>query len=250
MTTTRTRARRAVGAALIVVSACAGVVFVGAAAAQAAPFFLDPDQATPDRLILETSPWVVRDSHGGRQLNLGEQLNLSPGDRGYWEIRASHDDPSGPATLSVELTSSGTLAQHPDGLRLVFQQCLTAWTGLVAGTPTCTAPGGAVTLAPAAASATTYLVDLAAGSAQHLLVSASLDGADSSLQGLDASVGVGLTATRTDAATPPSTMPPLAATGLDSAALLQMLGVGLAAVGVGLGMRMLRRPTPSKESAS
>lgn len=249
MTMIRTRAHRAAGAALIIASACAGVVFAGTAAAQAAPFFIDPDQSTPGRLTLETSPWVVRDSQGGRQLALGEQLMLSPGDRGYWEIRASHDDPSGPATLAVELTSSGALARHPDGLRLVFQQCLGEWTGLAAGIPTCTAPGGAIQLAPAAASATAYLVDLAGGSAQHLLVSATLDGADPSLQGLGATAGVGLTATRTDAAPLPST-PPLAGTGVDGIGLLRVLGVGLAAVGVGLGMRMLRRPAPSRESAS
>jgi len=247
MTTIRSRVRRIAGGALIVVSACAGLVLAGAAAAQASPFFLDPDQATPDRLTLETSPWIVQDAHGGRRLSLGEQLVLSPGDRGYWEIRASHDDPAGPATLSVDLTSTGPLAAHAEGLRIVFEQCLTEWTGLIDGTPLCAAPGGAVTVAPSAASASSYLVDLAAGSAQYMLVTASLDGSDASLQGLDSSVAVGLTATRTDAAAPPTADPPLATTGLDGAALLHMLGVGLAAVGVGWGVRMLRRPAAAAE---
>ncbi|KJL48843.1 hypothetical protein RS84_00471 [Microbacterium hydrocarbonoxydans] len=245
----RTHMRRLTGAALIVVSACTGAVSIGAAAAQAAPFFADPQQSTAGRLTLETSPWVSSDAHGVQQLALDQPLALSPGDNGFWEIRAAHDDPSGPATLSVEITSSGSLAQHPDGLRLTFRQCLAEWSGLAAGAPSCSAPGGAVTLAPTVASATTYLVDLAAGSAQYMLVTARLDGDDATLQGLGSTVGVGLTAVRTDAAPVPGPGSALATTGADGTAMLQLLIAALAAAGVGAGLRMLRRPAEASKEA-
>lgn len=249
--TRRDRFRRIVGGTLIVVCAGAGAVLAGTAAAQAAPFFTASGQS-PGHLTLEASPWIVRDAQSAHALSPGESLVLSPGDRGYWEIRAAHDDPSGPATLSVVLTAEGELSRDPQGLRVVFQQCLTEWTGMPSGTPTCAAPGGATTLPPATASASTprtYLVDLAAGSAQHMLVTATLDGipADEEGEGLDATVGIGLTAARTDAAAPPAGGP-LAATGIDGVALLQMLGVALAAVGAGIGVRMLRRTEPTEDA--
>jgi hypothetical protein len=178
-------------------------------------------------------------------------MDMSPGSVEHWQIDSALVDPT--STLTLQFARSGALVTHPTGLRVQVDRCDQAWAN-VDTTPSC-ASGEANVFGPAAASAisesTVYdLAGLANAHDKYLLVTLSIPDspaaeADTSLMGLTATVGFGLTASGADPTEPGSPSDPsspgtpsvpggpssLAFTGVDLAGLL-LLALGALALGL------------------
>jgi hypothetical protein len=189
-------------------------------------------------------------------------LDMSPGSVEHWQIDTALVDPT--STLTLQFERGGDLVTNPRGLQVQVDRCDQAWTN-VTTTPTC-GSGEANVFGPAAASSisetTVYDLDgLTNVHDKYLMVTLSIPDspaaeADSSLMGLSATMGFGLTATGpdpvssgspstptsppTDPGTPTSSGSPssLAFTGVDVAGLLLL---ALGALGLGLVVTMTRK---------
>jgi hypothetical protein len=192
-------------------------------------------------------------------------LNMSPGSVEHWQIDSSLIDAT--STLTLQFAGSGGLVSHPNGLQVQIDRCDVAWTN-VSTTPAC-ASGGTNVFGPAAASlvSETTIYDLAGLTNTHdkyLMVTLSIPDsaaaeADTTLMGLTATVGVGLTATGADPTEPGSPSSPttpgspgspsnLAFTGVDIGGLILL---ALGAIGLGLvitGARKARFAIAGKAS--
>ncbi|GAA3654186.1 hypothetical protein [Microbacterium marinilacus] len=255
------RARRAIGAALLVISAAMAMSVWSAFSAEAAQYVPDRDQATPDRML---SLWT----QGAPE----EARSLSPGEPVSWLIRADHDDRTGPATIDVQLRKQGALVDHPRGLSVSIEQCMVPWAGWDTATPWCPAPGGALTVTPEhdlseAPSDPMRMGDMVSSIPHYFRVTAALEDspaarADASLHGLSAVVDIGVTATGGGGATsegpeegdgPPDAGSDgardpvgLTPTGGDLGDVARLLALAAAAIAAALGARLLRRrPEPA-----
>ncbi len=192
----------------------------------------------------------------------GGALHLSPGAVRYWTIDSSLTT-APVASLVVQLRNGGgRLITRADGLMVGVRSCSTAWTNL-RGAPVCEPGASSVWAQQPVASmvdvgSTTPEVDLNGltnTQGRYLLVSLSLPDsaaarADTTLQGLTATIGLGLTASADAIASPlppaPSVPVRLAFTGVD---LLAPLLTGAGALGLGLvvtGARRVRVPNRSE----
>lgn len=147
---------------------------------------------------------------GGRHLSLeadsypAQWNEMSPGDSvdwQFWTVLSGQPD----ATLSVQITSSGDLAENSDGLRMLLRQCPIPWTespaptepALCAGTP-----GSTVVDSPMASiSPTTVypLGEIRQGSGPYFLATLSIPAImtltqQQSMQGWEGNFALGLTA--------------------------------------------------------
>jgi hypothetical protein len=186
-----------------------------------------------------------------------EFMDMSPGSVEHWQIDAAVVDPT--ATLTLQFARAGDLITNPRGLHIEVDRCDQAWTD-VATTPVC-GSGEANVFGPAAASAisesTIYdLAGITQAQDKYLLVTLSIPDsaaaeADTSLMGITATAGFGLTATGSTSTSPGSPSSPtspgspsgggsLAFTGVD---ILGMLLLALGALILGLvitGARKIR----------
>ena len=185
--------------------------------------------------------------------NPADLHELSPGNPVQWQIKADLVDAYSPLTIQFE--RAGDLVGSPDGLWLQVRACNTEWSNFPTS-PTC--PSATTVLAPTPASSSSFGAAGAAGPStpsfgagqlwqgvgKFLLVTMSLPDtaearADSSLMGLTATVGVGLTVLGDQVAPPASSHPAgLASTGSDA---LGTVLVALGAVGLGVLFRLRRR---------
>jgi hypothetical protein len=189
-------------------------------------------------------------------------LDMSPGSVEHWQIDSALVDST--STLTLQFARSGDLVTHPRGLWIQVDRCDQAWTD-VSTTPVC-GSGQTNVFGPAAASSfpetTVYDLDgLTNAHDKYLLVTLSIPDtpaaeADSTLMGLTATIGLGLTATGPDPVqsgspstpTPTPTTPAvpsdpgspssLAFTGVDIAGLLLL---ALGALGLGLVITTTRK---------
>jgi hypothetical protein len=193
---------------------------------------------------------------------------MSPGSVEHWQIESKLIDPT--STLTLQFARSGALVTHVNGLQVQVDRCDQAWTN-VATTPLC-GTGGTNVFGPAPASsiAETTIYDLAGLTNTHdkyLLVTLSIPDsraaeADTTLMGITASVGLGLTATGPDpvsSGNPSDPTPPgspgspgspsnLAFTGVDIGALL-LLALGALILGLVItGARKVRNANVGKAS--
>jgi hypothetical protein len=200
----------------------------------------------------------------GAHLSLGSDplpvsfLDMSPGSVEHWQIDTALVDPS--STLTMQFARNGELITHPNGLQVQVDRCDQAWTN-VTTTPTC-ASGSTNVFGPAAASAVSEssVFDLGGLTNVHdkyLMVTLSIPDSpaaesDTTLMGLTATVGFGLTATGADPTSPGSPSDPtdpgspssptspggLAFTGVDIGGLLLL---ALGALGLGLLLTSARK---------
>jgi hypothetical protein len=192
-----------------------------------------------------------------------EYLDMSPGTVDHWQIDASLVDPT--ATFTLQFSRDGALVTNPRGLQIEVDRCDQVWTD-VATKPVC-GSGEANVFGPIAANAVneTTIYDLAGLTNVHdkyLLVTMSIPDsaaaeADTSLMGLTANIGFGLTATGDTPTSPGSPSSPtspsvpggpasLAFTGVDILGLA-LLAVGALALGVLVtGARRIRFATSGK----
>jgi hypothetical protein len=179
-------------------------------------------------------------------------LELSPGAPVQWQIKADLEDAYSPLTIQFE--REGNLVDRPDGLWIQVRACETEWTNFPSS-PQCAS--AETVLAPTAANspslghpgtADSSTPSYSAGALRHgvgkyLLVTLSLPDtpqarADSSLMGLTATVGIGLTVLG-DQEDPGTRSHPagLADTGADA---LGTVLIALGAVGLGVVFRSRR----------
>ncbi len=238
---------------LALVSALAVIAGATTWASAAAADFRDvPETGTAGRLVLASDPWPA------------QFTDLAPGRDSHWQIAARLED-ADRATLSLQFTRAGELAEHPRGLTLSLARCAVPWE--LTEEPTCASGESAIAISTPAdgsgMSPTFQLDQLAADAPTFLLVTMAVDrspeaAADDSLHNLEAHVGVGLTAVAFDdvvvpppSASPPATAPPgeeppqanppgpdgaLPVTGGSASRLLALGLVALGVVGVGLSL--------------
>jgi hypothetical protein len=195
-------------------------------------------------------------------------LDMSPGSVEHWQIDASLVDAS--STLTLQFNRDGALITNPRGLVVQVDRCDQVWTN-VTTTPVC-GGGEANVFGPVAASSIpeTTIYDLAGltnTQDKYLLVTLSIPDtaaarADTTLMGLTAQMGFGLTASGADPTQPadpsdplgppdpgtpgtpssPTSPSSLAFTGVDIGGLL-LLAFG--ALGVGLLLMASRKARSS-----
>lgn len=244
MRTRRAAALRHTGAVLCI-AAVSGGLLLASGSAQAAWVSLT-ENGLAGHLTLHSDPAPA-------DLRL-----LSPGAPVQWQIRADLADPYSPLTIQFE--RDGDLVGRPDGLWIQVRACDTEWANFPTS-PVC--PSAATVVAPLPAMSSSlgatgpvtpttpsFLVgDLWHSVGKYILITLSLPDtaqarADSSLMGLTATIGVGLTASGGNAPPVPSNPAGLASTGSD---ILGTVLVALGALGFGLllrsrrGMRITRR---------
>ncbi|GGH36644.1 hypothetical protein [Microbacterium album] len=253
MTAAHRRMRRGAGAALVAAGAVLAVGAGSSLVAHADAFTPAPVQSTPDRLLTLSSRHAPAPH---------DVASLSPGDPGYWIVRAEHDDKGGSASVALQVAKRGPLAAHPRGLTMSVEQCLAPWHGVDEGSPRCDAPGGSLTVTPAHdladdPSPAVHMLELDSADPHYFLVTLSVEDsaearADETLQALGAIVDLGVTAARAggpydegarDAPRPgpADAAPGLAATGADPAAIVRLAALALSALAIGAGLRLLRR---------
>lgn len=111
----------------VLTAAAAALLMIGAAApATAAPRDVI-DGGAPGLLWLEVDAAI-------------SQVDLDPGESAY-RLVTLHLDTEPSAALSVQLTSTGSLASDPDGLQVGIDECTTPWGAPLApgGPPSCAA---------------------------------------------------------------------------------------------------------------
>jgi len=185
-------------------------------------------------------------------------LDVAPGEPAHWIIQAEIADAEW-ATLAVEIRSGGELADLDRGVLLQVDRCDDAWVAAATApartAPTC-ASGSVPVLAPTAlrefrgSTERMDLPDITAAAGEHLLLTASVDPADSGderIMGRSGTVAVGLHAQSGDPAEAPVSVsvvgPPAGGTGGFAGILprtgnaLDVLSLALVAVGaLGLGL--------------
>jgi hypothetical protein len=236
------RVRSARRVALLVLSSLMVAAGLSAFSTSAFAAFVPVPTAQGPHLSLESDPQPA------------EFTDMSPGSVEHWQISAALVDPT--STLTVEFSRAGSLITNPLGLWVEVDRCDQAWTDVTA-TPVC-GSGGVNVFGPVAANSVpdTSVYDLAGLTNAHdkyLLVTLSIPDspaaeADTSLMGLTATMGFGLTATGADQTSPGNPSSPtgptspgspgdgsLAFTGVDIAGLLLLalgaLGLGLVILG-------------------
>lgn len=204
-------------------------------------------------------------------------FDLSPGSPAQIQIAVDLAGPTSPLTL--QFTRDGALVTHPDGLIVQLQRCPQEW-GNFPAAPTC-ASGAVNVLGPIAASDVTLgpLMPLGIPAApgapvfpggtvsstqsSYVLATLSLPDtpearSDESLMGLEATIGLGFSASGDgpiptnppgsppisppgSTAVPSATRPGLVNTGLD---ILAVAMIAAGALGLGLVLRTARRRSP------
>lgn len=193
------------------------------------------DDGAPGLLVLETAPAPF-------------EAEFEPGDRGSLTVSASLDAP-GPASLTVAVSGSGPLAEHPEGLRLELRECTDPWTMPGAGDAVC--PGTESVVVPEAALGllpgdTRDLGTLRPGTPRHLLATVSLpDSVPGSLMGERGEFVLRFEAAgdvEVSGSTPPGAHP------ITGVAVAVPLGVAVAlgVVGAGLARRGSRARRPAR----
>ncbi len=192
-------------------------------------------------------------------------MAMSPGSVEHWQIESKLVDPT--STLTLQFARSGALVTHVNGLQVQVDRCDQAWT-TVTTSPAC-GTGGTNVFGPAAANsiAETTIYDLAGltnTQNKYLLVTLSIPDspaaeADTTLMGITATVGIGLTVTGPDpvsSGNPSDPTPPgtpgspgnLAFTGVDIGGLL-LLALGALILGLVItGARKVRNANAGKAS--
>ncbi|WP_217491924.1 hypothetical protein, partial [Clavibacter tessellarius] len=229
-------------AAAAVLALVGGLSLIGARATAA---ILDtPDTGMPGRLSV-SSEWTAA------------FLDVAPGEHGHWIIDAGIADAES-ATLAVEIRSGGELADLDRGVLLQVDRCDDEWvppaTAAPRTAPTCVS-GTAAVLAPTplrefrGSTDRMDLPDITAAAGEHLMLTASVDPADSGderIMGRSGTVAVGLHAESADPAAVPvpvdAAAPPVGGTTGFAGILprtgnaLDVLSLALVAVGaLGLG---------------
>lgn len=218
-------------AAVMLVSA------VSISATRAAAWFMVDETGTPGHL------WLMTDRV--------DPMMLSPGVPVHWQVRASLVDPAG--TLELQIRREGQLVELTDALQFTLQQCAVEWSIPSDGPPHC-AHGrtdllGPIALADPAFGAFAGPADttphdapswnlglITHNSHEYFLATLWIDDtpenrADSTLMGLEATIGLGFLAEAADAPAPPGGAPPaLPSTGADALALVLLVGGVIALV--------------------
>lgn len=246
------------GAAAAGAVLCAVLALGSGGAAVAAGWQVVPETGEPGGLVLEASPYPLH------------APDLRPGRPAFWQVH-TRVDRAGPISTEVELRREGALVEHPDGLRVTVTACERPWRGLDA-VPVCDdgqrvlsiGPGESDSLRvpvsdPDGDGSTWLLVELAVADTTGASV-------DDGLMGLEASVGLGVTASaedpvdgssstdgrvagrpgRSTATTSSASLTSLASTG---AAFAAPLFVAAALVLVGAAVR-LRRTAESRDGGT
>ncbi|KTR52829.1 hypothetical protein [Curtobacterium oceanosedimentum] len=159
-------------------------------AAVAAGWQAVPETGAPGGLVLEASPYPLH------------APDLRPGRPAFWQVH-TRVDRAGPISTEVALRREGALVEHPDGLRVTVSACERPWRGLDT-VPVCDdgqrvlsiGPGESDSLRvpvsdPDGDGSTWLLVELAIADTTGASV-------DDGLMGLEASVGLGVTASAED----------------------------------------------------
>ncbi|MFT7765717.1 hypothetical protein ACMT9Z_07920 [Clavibacter tessellarius] len=196
-------------------------------------------------------------------------LDVAPGEPGHWIIQADIADAE-TATLAVEIRSGGELADLDRGVLLQVDRCDDEWvrsaTAPPRTAPTC-ASGPASVLAPTPLRAfrgstdRMDLPDITAAAGEHLMLTASVDPADSGderIMGRSGTVAVGLHAQSGDPGAAPVAVPVAgpSASGTEGFAgilprtgnALDVLALALVAVGA-LGLGLLARGGAARRRA-
>ncbi|MCS0500741.1 hypothetical protein [Protaetiibacter mangrovi] len=163
------------------------------------------------------------------------ELTLDPGEDGRWLLSPHLEAPTD-SLLSVDIESSGALAETPGGLTVAIDECDVPWDPDASCPGTETARVAARGFAGIPSGSWMPFGDLPAGESRYFRVTVALpDPAPAELQGASAEFSVGFAAAgdREIVQSPPD--PQLGETG---AAVALPLGVAIALAAIGAGLRL------------
>lgn len=184
------------GAAAAGAVLCAVLGLGSGGAAVAAGWHVVPETGEPGGLVLEASPYPLHAE------------DLQPGRPAHWQVH-TRVDRHGPISTEVQLRRDGALVEHPDGLRVTVSACERPWRGLDT-VPVCDDGQRVLSVGPREPDVLRVPVtDPDADGATWLLVELAVAdtagaSADGGLMGLDAAVGLGVTASAADTGATPS----------------------------------------------